>query len=571
MNGNQTQYTITPMVPGVRPQDPPAYDGIVFVYVFTEVLTPWTAPPVLGNATLAVGNSQGFVAGMTVAIENAGYYQVVSTTALDRMTVQNLGYTGNAAPGSGIFPGKITTTSLPGPPGAQGLPGPQGPAATIAVGQTITSPAGQNANVTNSGTSQAAVFNFTIPRGQTGPQGPQGVPGQAFSTTTTADFHAANAPTAQTLSLQTTTGLFTGVVLNIFPIGYYSVTGIISGTQCSVVNSGTPGNAAAGTLSPSGSTVLGTGPQGPVGATGVQGTQGPAGAMGAQGNPGAQGAPGPTGPTGPQGIDGPTGPQGNTGAQGPQGVQGPSGATGPAGDTGPQGPTGTAATLDAGTTSTGPAGSNALVTQRGTASARIFDFTIPKGDTGGSVVSADTGNQARLGSDGFIYVPVAPPTGSVIDFAGATAPPGWLFCQGQTISRSTFPALYTVLGGASSPWGQGDGSTTFNLPDLRGRASIGAGQGSGLTNRSLAATGGEETHQLSIAELASHTHIQNPHNHTYILAGNVAGTGIAAGSNLANNPAAGTSLTTATNQNTGSDTAHNTMPPFAVLNKIIKT
>lgn len=121
------EYTITPRVPGVRPADDPNYDGQVFVYVFTQVLDPWIQPLVMGNVEIVVANAQGFVPGMTVAIENGGYYEVVSTTALDRMTVQNL--LGNTVPpGATIAPGKVTTTSLPGPAGPAGGPGSPGPA-----------------------------------------------------------------------------------------------------------------------------------------------------------------------------------------------------------------------------------------------------------------------------------------------------------------------------------------------------------------------------------------------------------------------------------------------------------
>ena len=76
-------------------------------------------------------------------------------------------------------------------------------------------------------------------------------------------------------------------------------------------------------------------------------------------------------------------------------------------------------------------------------------------------------------------------------------------CDGRAISRTTYAALFTAIGAA---FGAGDGSTTFNLPDMRGRTPIGAGQGSGLANRVLAATGGEENHILSTAEMPSHTH-----------------------------------------------------------------
>jgi microcystin-dependent protein len=64
----------------------------------------------------------------------------------------------------------------------------------------------------------------------------------------------------------------------------------------------------------------------------------------------------------------------------------------------------------------------------------------------------------------------AVPIGTVVDFAGLTAPAGWAFCYGQAVSRTTYAAAFAVLGTAN---GAGDGSTTFNLPDLRGRVVAG--------------------------------------------------------------------------------------------------
>jgi microcystin-dependent protein len=100
------------------------------------------------------------------------------------------------------------------------------------------------------------------------------------------------------------------------------------------------------------------------------------------------------------------------------------------------------------------------------------------------------------------------PTGAVIDFAGSISPSGWLLCDGTSYATATYPALFTALG---YTWG-GSGSN-FNVPDLRSRVSVGAGAGPGLTNRVLAAKGGEENHVLLIAELASHTHTLGNHTH----------------------------------------------------------
>ena len=76
-------------------------------------------------------------------------------------------------------------------------------------------------------------------------------------------------------------------------------------------------------------------------------------------------------------------------------------------------------------------------------------------------------------------------------FAGATAPSGWLICDGSAISRTTYSTLYAVIG---TTYGSGDGSTTFNLPDLRGRVAVGVGNGTatGHTNHTLGQKSGNE-------------------------------------------------------------------------------
>jgi microcystin-dependent protein len=190
------------------------------------------------------------------------------------------------------------------------------------------------------------------------------------------------------------------------------------------------------------------------------------------------------------------------------------------------------------------------------------------------------------------------PVGVISAYAGSSAPSGWLLCAGQAVSRSTYSDLFEAL---STTYGVGDGSTTFNLPDLRGRVAagldnMGGSAASRLTStvltasNTLGATGGAQTHTLTEAQLASHTHIQNSHSHpvsfdpidartTY--SGTSAGDSTVFGqgdatvvptywafSNTYINGA--TVPTTATNQNTGGGGAHTNTQPTLVLNYIIK-
>ena len=100
-------------------------------------------------------------------------------------------------------------------------------------------------------------------------------------------------------------------------------------------------------------------------------------------------------------------------------------------------------------------------------------------------------------------------TGEVRMYAGASAPTGWLVCNGSAVSRTTYAALFNVIG---TTFGAGDGSTTFNVPDMRGRVPIGAGQGNTAegggtgVNRVIGAKGGAETHTQVVGEFPGHTH-----------------------------------------------------------------
>lgn len=104
------------------------------------------------------------------------------------------------------------------------------------------------------------------------------------------------------------------------------------------------------------------------------------------------------------------------------------------------------------------------------------------------------------------------PTGSIIATAAASADPGYLFCYGQAVSRAQYPALFAAIG---TTYGAGDGSTTFNLPDLRGRFVAGvdnmggtaAGRISstgGVTGTTLGATGGAQVRTIAEANLPSY-------------------------------------------------------------------
>lgn len=101
------------------------------------------------------------------------------------------------------------------------------------------------------------------------------------------------------------------------------------------------------------------------------------------------------------------------------------------------------------------------------------------------------------------------PAGIIQEFGGITAPSGYLICDGSAVSRTTYSSLFAAIG---TNYGTGDGSTTFNLPDLRQRVPV--GKNSSGTFNTLGGTGGAEITTLSIANLPSHTHDVNPASFT---------------------------------------------------------
>ena len=175
-------------------------------------------------------------------------------------------------------------------------------------------------------------------------------------------------------------------------------------------------------------------------------------------------------------------------------------------------------------------------------------------------------------------VSVLMPSGSLMPYAGSSAPTGYLLCDGAAISRSTYSALFALVG---TTYGAGDGSSTFNIPDLRGRVIAGqddmggasanrlTGLTGGVDGDVLGGSGGAETHTLATSELPAHDHDIDTafkNNSTNGVAGNYP-----TGTNVSSPSGAQLSANTNSIKNTGGGGAHNNVQPTFILNYIIKT
>ena len=154
------------------------------------------------------------------------------------------------------------------------------------------------------------------------------------------------------------------------------------------------------------------------------------------------------------------------------------------------------------------------------------------------------------------------PTGTFTFSATLNMGGAWLLCDGSEVSRTTYAALFNEVG---TRYGAGDGVNTFTLPDFRGRSPIGAGAGTGLTNRDINTVSvGEETHVQTVAELAVHSH-EVPSIHT----GGSSGTGM----HVLNDPPSAAAVTVPPHETeeTGGGNGFNVIHPCLITYVFIKT
>jgi len=211
--------------------------------------------------------------------------------------------------------------------------------------------------------------------------------------------------------------------------------------------------------------------------------------------------------------------------------------------------------------------------------------------TSGSVIGYDGSNELVT------FGPYGSPVGAVVGWVHGTPPTGWLLCDGSTVSRTTYADLFSVC---STTYGAGDGSTTFALPDLRGRVLVGndamdnsVGTGGGDAGRlSLSNTygtsAGSQTVALTLAELARHNHEVGSHTHVDTFAVSISGNGATAqtatGTGSSRNTTAHThtatmsgsvsakaAFNTGESQNIADGAAHENMQPSLIMAWIIKT
>ena len=158
------------------------------------------------------------------------------------------------------------------------------------------------------------------------------------------------------------------------------------------------------------------------------------------------------------------------------------------------------------------------------------------------------------------------PAGITVDYGGTTAPSGgWLLCDGSAVSRTTYAALFAAIG---TTFGIGDGSTTFNLPDTRGRFTL--GKAASGTGSALGETGGEIDHDHGPGTYTSQNHQHGPGSYSVSVPQGCAGGAPGGyGGSASSVAVSGSSSSAGAAAITGLSDTNN--PPYIAFNKIIKT
>lgn len=412
-----------------------------------------------------------------------------------------------------------------GAPGGQGPEGPEGPkgdtGATpdFSIGEVNTLAPGSKATASITGTPEAPVLNLGIPRGADGSGGSGG---------TGEDGEDGGYYTPQ-----------------VDDEGY--LTWIGSKTDMPDIESGSI--------------------KGPKGDQGEKGDQGPAGEKGEQGQEG------PEGPIGPDGAPGVTfiphvDAQGNLSWTNDGDLPNPSmvNIMGPQGPQGPAGSGGSGEGVELDTTLT-QAGKAADAKATGDVISELADNVAYTGDE--SVDASVPLNADTLGGKDISYFAqksdIKPKAGFIYPLATPNVPDGFLLCDGKAYGRTEYVELFAAIG---TYYGEGDGSTTFNVPNLQTRVPVGAGNG-----YELGSVGGEAEHTLTVGEMPNHTHDVRVKWHDDAASVNTAhanGVVVNVTNDVAGHLAVDRSGGTGT-YGAGGNQPHNNMQPYTVINYIIST
>ena len=171
-------------------------------------------------------------------------------------------------------------------------------------------------------------------------------------------------------------------------------------------------------------------------------------------------------------------------------------------------------------------------------------------------------NQSLLGSGDLDIISGGDtlPVGAIIPYSGSTIPTNFLLADGSAVSRTTYSELFEAIG---TTYGAGNGSTTFNLPNLKGKVPVGR-DSSDTSFDVLGETGGEKTHQLTVNEMPSHAHDTPIHSGgSQGLLGFMGLTNGSSSTTLSGGSTFGV-------KNTGGSQAHNNLQPYITQNYIIK-